>query len=272
MTQIYIYDTTLRDGSQGEGVSFSLEDKLNVARRLDEIGVPFIEGGWPGSNDKDRDFFRAIRDVPLRQAQIAAFGSTRRAGAQCEADSQIAALLEAETPVVTIVGKSWDLHVHHVLETTLDENLAMIGESVRYLPRAGPPRLLRRRALLRRLQGQPGIRPGDHRRGRGRGRRVRHPVRDERRRAAVGGRGDRPQGVCLPDRARGRARGRCAGADRDSHARRRRRRHRERAGRGARGCDAGAGYGQRLRRAGGQLQPLHRDPRSPAQDGLPLPG
>ena len=137
MTQIHIYDTTLRDGSQGEGVSFSLEDKLNIARRLDEIGVPFIEGGWPGSNDKDRDFFRAIRDVPLRQAQIAAFGSTRRAGAQCETDTQIAALLEAETPIVTIVGKSWDLHVHHVLETTLDENLAMIGESVRYLREQG---------------------------------------------------------------------------------------------------------------------------------------
>lgn len=133
MTHIYLYDTTLRDGSQGEGVSFSLEDKLNVARRLDEIGIPFIEGGWPGSNDKDRDFFRAIRDVTLRQAKIAAFGSTRRAGAPCETDAQIAALLEAETPVVTIVGKSWDLHVHHVLETTLAENLAMIGESVRHL-------------------------------------------------------------------------------------------------------------------------------------------
>ena len=137
MTHISIYDTTLRDGSQGEGVSFSLEDKLNVARRLDEVGIPFIEGGWPGSNDKDRDFFRAIRDVPLRQAQIAAFGSTRRAGARCETDSQIAALLEAGTPVVTIVGKSWDLHVHHVLETTLDENLTMIGESVRYLREQG---------------------------------------------------------------------------------------------------------------------------------------
>ena len=91
MTHIHIYDTTLRDGSQGEGVSFSLEDKLSIARRLDEIGVPFIEGGWPGSNDKDRDFFRAVRDVPLSQAQIAAFGSTRRAGVQCEADTQIAA-------------------------------------------------------------------------------------------------------------------------------------------------------------------------------------
>ena len=76
MTHLYIYDTTLRDGSQGEGVSFSMEDKLSITRRLDEIGVPFIEGGWPGSNDKDRDFFRAVRDVPLRQAQIAAFGST----------------------------------------------------------------------------------------------------------------------------------------------------------------------------------------------------
>jgi 2-isopropylmalate synthase len=133
MTQIYIYDTTLRDGAQAEGVSFSLDDKLSIARRLDEIGVPFIEGGWPGSNDKDHDFFQTLRTAPLKRAQIAAFGSTRRPGTVCDADPQLTALLEAETPIVTIVGKSWDLHVHLVLETTLAENLAMIEESVRYL-------------------------------------------------------------------------------------------------------------------------------------------
>ncbi len=130
---VSIYDTTLRDGAQGEGISFSLEDKLKVAQRLDDIGVPYIEGGWPGSNAKDLEFFRRIADVPLKGAQIAAFGATRRAGATCESDGQVALLLDAQTPIVTLVGKSWDLHVHHVLETTLEENLAMIADTVRYL-------------------------------------------------------------------------------------------------------------------------------------------
>jgi 2-isopropylmalate synthase len=137
MPAVEIYDTTLRDGAQGEGVSFSLEDKLKVARRLDEIGIPFIEGGWPGSNAKDAEFFRRARELPLRQARIAAFGATRRAGVSCEADPQVALLLEAATPVVTLVGKTWDLHVFRVLETTLDENLAMIADSVRYLTAQG---------------------------------------------------------------------------------------------------------------------------------------
>jgi 2-isopropylmalate synthase len=134
---VSIYDTTLRDGAQGEGISFSLEDKLKIAQRLDAFGAHYIEGGWPGSNAKDVDFFRRIRSVPLRQAQVAAFGSTRRAGIACESDAQVALLLDAQTPVVTIVGKSWDLHVHHVLETTLEENLAMICDTVRYLKSQG---------------------------------------------------------------------------------------------------------------------------------------
>ena len=134
---VSIYDTTLRDGAQGEGISFSLEDKLKIAQRLDAFGAHYIEGGWPGSNAKDVDFFRRIRSIPLRQAQVAAFGSTRRAGVACESDSQVALLLDAETPVVTIVGKSWDLHVHHVLDTTLEENLAMICDTVRYLKAQG---------------------------------------------------------------------------------------------------------------------------------------
>jgi 2-isopropylmalate synthase len=137
MSSVEIYDTTLRDGAQGEGVSFSLEDKLKVTQRLDELGFAYIEGGWPGSNAKDAEFFRRVRDLPLRQARIAAFGATRRAGVSCEADPQIALLLEAETPVVTLVGKTWDLHVYRVLETTLDENLAMIADSVRYLTGQG---------------------------------------------------------------------------------------------------------------------------------------
>ncbi len=137
MSGVFIYDTTLRDGAQGEGVTFSLEDKLKIARRLDEIGVHFIEGGWPGSNVKDMAFFQRIRSEPLQQAQIAAFGATRRAGTPCEADPQIQLLLDADTPIVTLVGKSWDLHVHHVLETTLEENLAMITDSIRYFVARG---------------------------------------------------------------------------------------------------------------------------------------
>ena len=137
MTQIYIYDTTLRDGSQGEGVSFSVDDKLKVAQRLDEMGIHYIEGGWPGSNAKDVEFFQRARGLIFQRAKLAAFGATRRANTPCEIDGQIAALLEAGTPVVTIVGKTWDLHVHRVLETTLDENLAMIADSVRYLKAQG---------------------------------------------------------------------------------------------------------------------------------------
>jgi 2-isopropylmalate synthase len=137
MAQVYIYDTTLRDGAQGEGVSFSLEGKLKVAQRLDELGIPYVEGGWPGSNAKDAEFFRRARTLPLKQARLAAFGSTRRARIPCEADPQVQMLLDAQTPVVTIVGKTWDLHVRHVLETTLEENLAMIGDTVRYCKAQG---------------------------------------------------------------------------------------------------------------------------------------
>ncbi len=130
--QILLYDTTLRDGAQREGLSFSLADKLKIACELDAFGIHYIEGGWPGSNPKDADFFRAIRDVPLQHARITAFGSTRRPRKTCADDPNIAALVDAATPVVTLVGKSWTLHVEQVLETTREENLAMIGESVAY--------------------------------------------------------------------------------------------------------------------------------------------
>ncbi len=132
MTHITVYDTTLRDGSQAEGISYSLEGKLRIAQKLDEFGIPYIEGGWPGSNVKDAEFFQRARTLSLKQARIAAFGSTRKAGLSCEADPQIRMLLDAETPVVTLFGKTWDLHVLRVLETTLEENLAMIRESVAY--------------------------------------------------------------------------------------------------------------------------------------------
>jgi 2-isopropylmalate synthase len=134
---VYLYDTTLRDGAQREGISLSLDDKLAIARRLDEFGVHYIEGGWPGSNPKDAEFFEAARLITFRHARLAAFGSTRRKDTAVAEDANINALLAAETPVVTLVGKSWDLHVLEVLETDLEENLAMIAESVAYLKDRG---------------------------------------------------------------------------------------------------------------------------------------
>ncbi len=134
MTQrIAIYDCTLRDGTQGEEIAFSIEDKLRIAEKLDTLGIGYIEGGWPGSNPKDMGFFDAAKKLKLRQARIAAFGSTRRAGNRVGKDPNIIALLKAETPVVTIFGKSWDFHVQKALRTSLSKNLKLIQDSVGYL-------------------------------------------------------------------------------------------------------------------------------------------
>jgi 2-isopropylmalate synthase len=130
---VKLYDTTLRDGTQGEGVSFSMEDKVRIATRLDAIGIHYIEGGWPGSNPKDMRFFRRIQDASLKHAKLAAFSMTRRAGGVAESDANMQALIEAGTPVATIVGKSWDFHVTHALGTTLAENLAMVADTIAYL-------------------------------------------------------------------------------------------------------------------------------------------
>jgi 2-isopropylmalate synthase/homocitrate synthase family protein len=135
--QIFIYDTTLRDGTQREGIALSCDDKLKIARELDRFGVHYIEGGWPGSNPKDAEFFRRVRELNLQHARVAAFGSTRHAKNTCETDPNIQALVEADTPVVTLVGKSWTLHVEKVLEITLEENLAMIRDSVSYFKALG---------------------------------------------------------------------------------------------------------------------------------------
>jgi 2-isopropylmalate synthase len=137
MARISIYDTTLRDGSQGEGVNFSLQDKLNITRRLDELGVDFIEGGYPLSNPKDCEYFQEVRKLPLQHARVAAFGMTRRKGVSPAEDTCLKALLDAGTSLVTIVGKTWDLHVREVLGTTLEENLRMIGDSVAHCRAAG---------------------------------------------------------------------------------------------------------------------------------------
>ena len=131
--EVEIYDTTLRDGSQGEGINFSVNDKLRLAERLDAFGVHYIEGGWPGSNPKDIEFFAKAKERKFRHARLAAFGSTRRKAVAVEVDDQVRLLLDAETPVVTIFGKTWLLHVKEVLRTTPDENLAMIGDTVRFL-------------------------------------------------------------------------------------------------------------------------------------------
>jgi 2-isopropylmalate synthase len=131
--QVEIYDTTLRDGSQGEGINFSVADKLRLAEKLDSFGIHYIEGGWPGSNPKDLEFFKQAARRKWKNAKIAAFSMTRRKGVAVESDDLMRQILEAETPVVTIVGKTWLLHVTEVLRATPDENLAMIGDTIRFL-------------------------------------------------------------------------------------------------------------------------------------------
>lgn len=138
MTQaIKIYDTTLRDGTQGEGVSFTVAAKLRVAEKLDQFGIDYIEGGWPGSNPRDMAFFDEAKKLDLQHAKIAAFGSTRRASLTAEEDPQLKMLLDADTPVVTIFGKTWLLHITEILRTTAEENLKMIEDSVRFLTENG---------------------------------------------------------------------------------------------------------------------------------------
>jgi 2-isopropylmalate synthase len=137
MKKIQIYDTTLRDGSQGENISFSLEDKLHIVKKLDELGVDYIEGGWPGSNRKDIELFQRARDLKLKHAKLAAFGSTRHPRHTAANDPNLQALVEAHTPVVTIFGKTWDLHVNLALGVPLQENLEMIRESVAFLKSQG---------------------------------------------------------------------------------------------------------------------------------------
>jgi 2-isopropylmalate synthase len=137
MVEIEIYDTTLRDGTQGGGIALSVADKLRIAERLDAFGVHYIEGGWPGSNPRDIEFFQQATHRLFRRARLAAFGSTRRKDVRVEADDQVRMLLDASTPVVTIYGKTWLLHVLEVLQTTPAENLAMIEDTVRHLKAHG---------------------------------------------------------------------------------------------------------------------------------------
>ncbi|GAB7389053.1 citramalate synthase [Bacillaceae bacterium] len=137
MSKVFVYDTTLRDGTQGEGISLSVDDKLKIAAKLDEFGIDYIEGGWPGSNPKDMEFFARVKELKLKHAKITAFGSTRRAGIRAEEDQNLRLILDSGVQAVAIFGKSWDFHVEHALETTLEENLRMIYDSIRFLKENG---------------------------------------------------------------------------------------------------------------------------------------
>lgn len=137
MRHVQIYDTTLRDGSQGEGVSFSLQDKLAITARLDEMGIDYIEGGYPLSNEKDAEYFRRVQELDLKHAKVCAFGMTRRRGVAAKDDIGMQALAGSGAPVCTVVGKTWDFHVTEVLNVSLEENLAMIRESVAFLAGCG---------------------------------------------------------------------------------------------------------------------------------------
>jgi 2-isopropylmalate synthase len=137
MQPTFIYDTTLRDGTQGENINFSALEKLSIAERLDDFGVHYIEGGWPGSNPRDKQFFEIARRVTFKNARIAAFGATRKPGTPADRDPNLKALLESGCQSVTIFGKSWDLHVTRIMDNTLEENLAMIRETVAYLKSQG---------------------------------------------------------------------------------------------------------------------------------------
>src|SRR5690606_1310315 len=135
--KIATFDTTLRDGTQGEAVSYSVDDKLLVARKLDAFGIDYIEGGWPGSNPKDREFFARARELTLDHAKLTAFGSTRLARNPVEDDANVRLLIEAETPVVSIFGKTWDFHVRRALGIELEENLTLISDTVRHIKMHG---------------------------------------------------------------------------------------------------------------------------------------
>ncbi len=137
MKKIIIYDSTLRDGAQAQGISFSVEDKLKIVDKLDKLGIDYIEAGNPGSNPKDLEFFESVKKLDLKHSKVIAFGSTRRVGISVAEDANVQSLLKADTPAIAIFGKSWDLHIYEVLKTTLDENLNMIYDTIKYFKELG---------------------------------------------------------------------------------------------------------------------------------------
>ncbi len=171
---LLLYDTTLRDGMQREGLSVSVDEKVRIAVRVADLGVHIIEGGFPGSNPKDEEFFRKLEGQPLGKTAVAAFGMTRGRGRAADKDENLRVLAECWAPVSCIVGKTWDLHIQKVLRVDRDENLRMIAESVAFLARAGQAGALRRGALLRRVRRSSRLRArvpaGGRRSGGGSGR------------------------------------------------------------------------------------------------------
>jgi len=133
MEPIFLYDTTLRDGTQGEKINFTALDKLKIARKLDDLGIHYIEGGWPGANDKDREFFETAQRETFKNAKLVAFGATHKFGIRAQDDRHLNAIIACGAPVGTIFGKTWDLHVKKILRIKLKENLDLIRESVEYL-------------------------------------------------------------------------------------------------------------------------------------------
>ena len=257
---VEIFDTTLRDGAQLEGISLTVDDKLRIAEQLDHLGVHWIEGGWPGGQPEGRGVLPPGRrpSSTSRRRRMVAFGSTRRVKGKVDDDPTLANLVAAGTSAVCIVGKSWDYHVTDALGTTLDEGAAMVGDSVEYPPRPRTRRDVRRRALLRRLQAQPRVRAAGARSGGSQRSRPPRAVRHERRVAAVRDRADRRRGrPALPRRRH----------DRDPHPRRHRVRGGKRSRRGRCRCGPGAGHDQRHRRAHRQLQPHDGHPEPVAEDG-----
>ena len=253
--QVEIYDTTLRDGSQGEGINFSVADKLRIAEKLDAFGVHYIEGGWPGSNPKDMEFFAQARRRKCKNARLAAFGMTRRKGVAVEKDELMRQILDAETPVVTIVGKTWLLHVTEVLRATPEENLAMIGDTVRFLKDHGKMVIYDAEHSFDGYKDEPEYALATWQ-------------------AAEKAGADcivlcDTNGGCLPEeiaRITALRQRQTYRAPRHPHARRHRPGRGERAGRHRRRRDAGAGHHQRLRRTHRQLQSDQRHPAGAFQD------
>ena len=177
--RLYLFDTTLRDGALTTGVDFSLDDKRHIAAMLDRLGVDYVEGGYPGANPLDTEFFKT---KPTKRARFCAFGMTKRPGRSVANDPGLAGLLASDSDAIVFVAKSWDYHVHVALGCTLDENLEAIADSVKAAVGVGPRGDGRLRAFLRRLQGQPEIcarlRSGRDRRRRALGRALRHQRRD----------------------------------------------------------------------------------------------
>ena len=259
--QFHVYDTTLRDGAQQEGLNLTVADKLVIARHLDRLGVGFIEGGWPGAIPKDTEFFRrAQTELDLRHATLAAFGSTRKAGVRAADDPQVAALRESRAPVVTLVAKSHDRHVELALRTTLDENLAMIADTVRHLREEGQRVFLDAEHFFDGYKSNPAY------------------ALECVRVAAEAGASvialcDTNGGMMPTDLgdivARGRVRDR--GAPRHPLPRRHRLRRRQHPGRRRGRRHPRAGHRQRLRRAGRQREPVQRGRGAAAEEGQGRP-